>query len=348
MTKARSLDVARAAGVSIATVSLVLNGRTQVALSPATRKRVMEAAERLGYRPNRVARSLISGRSQTVGLLLPSLSSSFVARIAEGVEEEATGNDHRILLAHSRHDPEFESRQLDLLLQHKVEGVILVTGEGTLPSLPTRLGLMARNQVPCVVVDDSAAAEQVDCVVSEDQDGMNRAVRHLLELGHRDIAFLGAGLGTSSARDRLAGFRIALGEAGIRWREDRVAGSSYRQPEVDIAADRWFSGPDRPTAVVAANDRHLAALLPILRARGIRVPEDLALLGYANYDFASYLDLSSVEQDPEEMGRIAMRRLLERIGNPRLAPQRIPLPARLVIRTSSGRPICPSPRSPSY
>ena len=333
--KISSLDVAHAAGVSPATVSLVLNGRTHIALSPATRQRVREAAERLGYRPNHLARSLHRGKSQTIGVVLPSLASSYVARIAEGIQTEAGLSDHRMLLAHTRHDPQVEIQQFELLLQHKVEGIVIVTGETTLPMLADRLAVLGRAQVPCVVVDDRTHADRVDCVVSDDRLGAELAVLHLVAGGHRRIAHLAAGTFTSTARDRLAGYQAALRKAKLPFSQALVLGNSYLGGESTAALEQLLASSNPPTAIFAANDRRLAELLPLFRSRALRVPAALALVGYANYDFAEYLDLTSVDQHPTELGRAAFRRLLARIAKPRMEPKLIELPIRLVPRGSS-------------
>ncbi len=334
--KVSSLDVARAAGVSPATVSLVLNGRTNVSLATTTRQRVQEAADRLGYRPNQLARNLLRGCTGTLGLVLPSLASSFVAQVAEGFQHEAGHTDCRVLLAHTRNDPAFEAGQIELLLRHRVDGIVIVTGEATLPTLGDRLAVLDRCRVPCVVVDDQTHAAQVDCVVSDDRHGAELAVQHLIAGGHRRIAHLCAGKTTSSARDRLAGFRNALRSAGLPCPAERIAGSSYIGARNREALARLLKLPSRPTAIFAANDRHLAEGLPLLAELGLRVPADVALVGYANYDFSAYLGLTSVDQDPVAMGRIAMRRLVERIASPNLEPKLIQTPVKLVVRNSCG------------
>jgi LacI family transcriptional regulator len=334
--KVSSLDVAKAAGVSPATVSLVLNGRTNVSLAPATRQRVQEAADRLGYRPNQLARNLLRGTTGTVGLVLPSLASSFVARIAEGVQHEAGQTDRRVLLAHTRNEPAFEAAQFELLLRQRVDGIVIVTGEATLPTLDERLAVLDRCRVPCVVVDDQTHATKVDCVVSDDRQGAELAVRHLIAGGHRRIAHLSAGKTTSSARDRLSGFRSALRSAGLPCPAERIAGTSYTWATNQEAFVRLLKLPSRPTAIFAANDRHLAEGQTLLTDLGLRVPTDIALVGYANYDFAAYLGLTSMDQDPVAMGRIALRRLVERIANPDLQPKVIQTPVRLVVRNSCG------------
>lgn len=329
-------DVAREAGVSPATVSLVLNGRTNVSLSPATRERVTAVAQRLGYRPNQVARNLLRGRTQTIGVILPTLASSFVAQIAEGIQAAAGDHQHQVLLAHTRHDREFEARQLELLLQHRVDGILLVAGEATLPQLPEHLDTLARRPVPIVVVDDRTHRDRVDCVVSDDRTGAAAAVTHLISAGHRRIGFLGAGEGSSSARDRLAGYRTALRQAGIAFDPTLVAGRSYLDDESAKAAATLLDRRNRPTALFAANDRRLAEALPVLDRLGLRVPEDLALVGYANYDFSAYLGLTSVEQGPGQLGRVALQRLLQRIEDSSLKPLQILEPVHLVIRRSCG------------
>lgn len=334
------LDVARAAGVSPATVSLVLNDRRHVAIPEPTRERVREAAKKLGYRPNRLASSLLRGRTQTVGVVLPSLASSYVANLAEGIQAAAWDRDHRVLLAHTRYEPDVEARQLDLLLDHQVDGVIIITGERTIGDLPRRLDTLARAGVPCVVADEASVAERVDCVVSDDLAGARQAVTHLIELGHKRIAHLGAGQLTSSARDRLAGYRAALAEAGLPCQRCWIAGERYLDGDPAGVMRQLLASASPPTAVFAANDRLLAESLPMLRSLSLRIPEDLALVGYADYDFAAYLGFTTVDQQPREMGRQALLRLLERIADPSLKPLVHRLAPRLVVRSSSGaRPL---------
>lgn len=331
----RAADVARAAGVSVATVSLVLNDRRTVVLSETTRDRVREAARRLGYLPNRVAQSLIQGRTRTVGVLLPSLASSFVARIADGIETAAATAGFGLLLAHSRHSPESEARQLEVLQRQRVEGVVLVAAEGTLPSLGKRLDRLQKTATPFVVVDDETHSHCGDCVVSDDRQGMALAVSHLASLGHRRIAHLGAGTRTSSGQARLLGYREAMERHRMRVDRDWIEGDAFQSGDPVAALTRLLGARRPPTAVVAANDRHLAAAIPRLRASGIRVPDDLSLVGYANYDFATYLDLTSVEQEPETLGTTAFHRLLSRIEEGPSRPVRLRLPVRLVVRGST-------------
>ncbi len=337
MKRTSSLDVARRAQVSQATVSLVLNDRHHIAIPETTRQRVRNAALELGYHPNRLARSLLSGRTQTLGILLPSLASSFVASLVEGIQAAAGDHAHQVLLAHTRHDPDFELQQLQLLLEHKVDGILIITGEATLGHLPARLDMLAQQKLPTVVLDDAASAERVDCVVSDDCVGARLAVDHLIQLGHRRIAHLAAGQQTSSARDRLAGYAAALQFAGIPFDPGLVAGDSYLGGSGTDSLARLLQARRPPTAVFAANDRRLAEALPLLRTRGIQVPNDLALVGYANYDFSAYLDFTSVDQNPREMGRQAALRLLARIAEPTMKPQLLQHPTTLIRRGSSQR-----------
>lgn len=342
----RCLDVAREAGVSPATVSLVLNGRTKVALSTATRHRVREVALRLGYRPNHLARSLLRGSTQTLGVVLPSLASSFVARIAEGIQVAAGEAGFQVLLAHSQHDARIEARQFELLLQHKVDGILIVAGEATLPWLPERLDVLEQRGVGCVVVDDRTHAGRVDCVVSDDQVGAERVVQHLVSLGHRRIAHVSAGTRTSSALDRSEGYRAGLRAAGLPLDPALHLEGSFLGPHDDALGLALLQGADRPSALFAANDRSVARLIPRLQAMGVVVPRDLAMVGYADYEFATYLGLSSVDQHPVEMGRQALVRLLQRIEAPAMPPMLLKLPVDLVLRRSCGAPVA-SPCLPS-
>jgi LacI family transcriptional regulator len=191
-----------------------------------------------------------------------------------------------------------------------------------------------------VVIDDHSCAEEADCVVSDDLRGARLAVEHLLRLGHRRIAHLSAGEGMSSARDRRAGYLAALQEAGLPMEERLITGASYfmSSDELQAAILSLLDLSDRPTALFAANDDMAAESIAVAQARGLRVPGDLSVVGYGNTEVGRYIGLTTVHQDPLDMGRLAARRLFARLEEPDLAVERIVLPVQMVLRDSCGPP----------
>jgi LacI family transcriptional regulator len=331
-----SADVARQAGVSPTTVSFVINGRRDILIPEETRARVLQVARELGYRPNSLARSLARGRTQTIGVLVPSLDSSFTAHVVQGIQEACFGQGYRVLLTHSQHDPAIEAKEVDLLLEHRVDGLISVASEETIGPMSRWLDGVVGEGAPCIVVDDRTYAAKVDCVVSDDEGGARRAVEHLLGLGHQRIAHLCAGTRTSTARDRHCGYCAALSSAGITVDEALVVGEAFEMRDPARALRALRELPHPPTALFAANDYMAADIIEVAREQGVRVPEDMALAGYGDTRVGRYLHLTTIRQDPQRMGHTAAGRLFARLADPKLAPQEIVLPTELVVRDSCG------------
>jgi LacI family repressor for deo operon, udp, cdd, tsx, nupC, and nupG len=314
-----------------------LNNRNHISIPESTRQRVREVAEQMGYRPNLLARNLNQGRTHTIGVVAPRMDNTFCGRILQGIQEEFMAADYRVLLAQTLNKPEVEARQVALLLDHQVEGIITVTDDGTLHELPQRIETILHRGVPCIVVDDKSLAGTVDCLVSDDLHGAELATAHLVKLGHRRIAHLSGGVIASSGRDRVAGYQKALHAAGIPLDPNLVVGHSFQKNEGAPAMNQLLDRPKPPTAVFAANDELAAEAMQVIRQRGLRLPEDIALVGYANFEVSQYLGLTTVEQDALEMGRCAARRLLLRMKNLKLPPELLLTPTKLIIRETSGK-----------
>lgn len=338
--KPGALDVARRAGVSLTTVSFVMNSRMDKSIPASTRERVLNAARELGYRPNALVRGLVRGKTQTIGVLVPRLDSSFHATIVQGIQEVCNAQDYRILLADSQHDPDLEARQIYLLLEHRVDGLlsVAVAEGGIAPQTARWLKTVKTEGLPFVVVDDRTLASEVDCVVTDDFAGAKLAVGHLLRLGHRRIAHLSAGSGMTSARDRHAGYRAALESAGIAYDDSLVAGDSYFMKPEDLQKPirTLLELPEAPTALFAANDDLAAEAYQFVRRQGGSIPTDLALVGYGNTEVGRFLGLTTVHQEPLQMGRQAAERLFARLIDFSLAVEESVLPTRLILRESCG------------
>lgn len=328
-------DVARRAGFSRTTVSYVLNGRADVTIPEPTRDRIMRAAEELGYRRNGIARSLVSNRTQTLGVVVPSLQSSFHAEIVNGIQDVCSRHQYRMLLAYSLDDPESETEQVRLLLENRVEGLISVGSWLIHDTAGDLVGEVLAEDVPCVIVDDCLPDQPVDCVISDDWRGTSAAMAHLLAAGHRRIGHLSGGSDALPARTREEGYRLALREAEIPVDPDLILGGSFNSPEAVNWMDCLLQLPEPPTAVFAANDRLAAEAVLAIRQRGLRVPEDVTVVGYGELPLARYLELTTVDQQPRRMGEMAAERLFARIADPGLEPERIVIPTHLVVRGSS-------------
>lgn len=334
--KPSSFDVARVARVSRTTVSYVLNERHDLAIPQATRERVFRAAAELGYRQNHLARSLRSGKTMLLGVILPGLDEPYMAAIVHGIEAACAEEGYRVLLANSQRDPATEARQVGLLLEHRIDGLICLPSEHTLPWMTSWLETVQENGTACVVVDDRSLSDRLDCVISDDLRGARLAVEHLIRRGHRCIAHLAGSQNVSSGQDRRNGYAAALEDAGIAVDPDMICVYSFDADRVAPAVEPLLSRPDPPTALFAANDVMAAEARETLRTHGRRVPDDMALVGYGNMSWGRYLGLTTVDQDDQVLGREAARRLFARLRDRQSSPEQIVLPTRLIVRETCG------------
>lgn len=329
-------DVAKRAGVSKPAVSQVLNRHPGARISPATRERVEKAALDLGYQPNRIAVSLVRGRTATIGVMVPDLTVLFYAGVVDGMEAAASGANHRILLAHSRGDPDNEAKQIETLLDHRVDGLICMSTTTHKGGGSKWLSADLLKRIPCVVIDESQPEVPVDTVTSDDRIGACLATEHLIERGHSNIAFLGAGP-RSTARDRLAGYRDALAKARVPHRAKWEIGCGYDPSAVPAMLTPLLQDADRPTALLTANDHLAMAAIDVARGMGLRIGEDLAVVGYSNDCLlARALHLTSVDQSLGDLGRRAVESLLARMADRSAKPHAVVVPTTLVVRESSG------------
>lgn len=333
--RASMLDVARQAGFSRTTVSYVLNDRQDVTIPESTRAQIVRVAREMGYRPNGVARSLVRNRTFTIGVILPSLASSFHAEIVNGIQRECARRDYRLLLSYSSDDAETEHAQAHLLLEHRAEGVICVASAHTCEQAEGWVSEVLQEGVACLLVDHRLPSLSLDHILSDDRSGTAQVMEHLLSLGHRRIAHLSGGPLASPSVERCSGYRSALEAAGLSVDERLIAGDSFNTPQVDRWVEQLLTAGERPTALFAANDDLAAEALVALERRGLRVPDDIALAGYGDQRMAGYLRLTTVDQSPRGMGRRAAERLFQRIEDPDLPSEGIRLPARLVVREST-------------
>lgn len=326
-------DVAAQAGVSVGTVSNVLNHRDKVSADAV--RRVNDAIERLGYVRNDAARQLRVGRSSTVGLVVLDVRNPFFTDLARGAEDEASRHGLAVILGNSGEDSDREARYLDLFAEQRVRG-ILISPYG---ELGPRLRSLRERGTPVVLVDRQSEDESFSSVSVDDELGGFLAVTHLIEIGRRRIVFAGGPAGIRQIVDRLAGAQRAADAApGVSVEILATAAASVADGRAAGEAIAARPGADRPDAVFAANDLVAMGVLQGLAAHGIRVPEDVAIIGFDDIDFASaaVVPLSSIRQPSELMGETAMRVLLEEIDDPDAAAQHVVFEPELVVRASTG------------
>jgi LacI family transcriptional regulator len=325
-------DVAREAGVSIATVSRVFNDSAVV--SEATRQAVRAVAERLNYWPNGAARSLITSRTQAIGVLLPDLFGEFYSEILRGMDCTARLRGLHLLVSSSHAD----AQELVAALQStrgRIDGLIVMA-----PDIDASAAIRATAAaLPLVLIDAFAGIEGCDSVAIANQAGAYSVVRHLVRLGHRRVATITGPARNADARQRLEGYRAALKEAGVDVSRELEIPGNFTEPSGFEAVARLLTLHPRPTAVFAANDYMAIGVMGALSDAGLRVPEDIAVAGFDDIAMACYLNpaLTTVHVDAYRLGERAVEKLVERL-HPRRghAAQHEVLPTTLVVRSSCG------------
>jgi LacI family transcriptional regulator len=327
-------DVATRAGVSAMTVSRVINGRQGVDVE--TQRRVEEAIEALDYVPNRIARGLISQKTQTIGLIVPDVVNPFFSPVVRGAETTARKAGYRVLLCNSEGDLRLEREYVEDLVSHRVEGLLLAPANDS--SRHCVFPLLRRN-FPLVLLDRALPDLDCDLIVSDSASGARKLVEHLISLGHREIAHLTDADDTSTGRERLRGYREALETAGIPYREDLVLRTTVDQIGGYRATQQVLDFDQLPTAIFTVNNMTVVGAMKALRERGMSVPQDMALVCFDDVEHLAVLSpfLTVIDQPAETFGSLGAQLLLERIsGKAGLRSRRIVLQTDLIVRMSCG------------
>ncbi|PVG84806.1 LacI family transcriptional regulator [Nocardioides gansuensis] len=281
--RATIADVARLAEVSSATVSFVINNKHAMRISAATRERVWAAVRELGYRPNALAKSLSSGSSRFIGVVADAIATTpFAGQLIQGAQDEAWRHGYVLLVTNTDEEPEVEVQALRMLLEHQVAGILYSTYYHREVELPPSLG-----NASVVLANCYAEGAVAPCVVPDEVQGGRTATEVLLAAGHRRVAFVNSVEDAPATKGRLQGYRIALEAAGIPFDENLVLTLGSHQESGSIAGDKLVEIEQRPTAVFCYNDRVAMGLYDALRERGLRVPTDMAVVGFDNQEIIS-------------------------------------------------------------
>lgn len=327
-------DVARLAGVSTATVSRALNGTGQVA--EGKRAAIASAVEQLGYRPNTIARSLVTRSTQTIALLLPDITNPFYAELVAGIHELTLERGYTMLLCTTDFDPEQEERYLRLLRGKHVDGA-LVDGL-VLP--PERIAGFVEDGFPIVCLDRDVDSPAVPLVQVDNRMGARLATDHLLSLGHRCIAHI-AGATARISEERLLGYQGALAGAGIAPDSSLVAMGNFTEGGGHDAMQALLAAAPGLTAVFAANDLSAIGAMSAIAAAGRRVPGDVSVVGFDDVRLSQYTapPLTTVRQPAREIARYATELLLGMIGGRRPPVLHRPFAPELILRESTASPL---------
>ncbi len=325
-------DVAQAAGVSITTVSHTINGTRRV--SDELRERVLRAMQQLDYHPNGLARGLRMGETKTIGLIVPDNSNPFFAEIARTIENIGFQNGYSVILCNSDGNTEKQQTYVHVLAMKQVDGIIFISaGRST-----SDLRFLIDDGIEVVLVDRDEPDPAIDIVLVDNEQGGYNATRYLLDLGHRRIACILGPDSLSPSEQRAAGYRRAISEAGLELPADFVVGGDFMLAGGELAAVELLGRPDPPTAIFVCNDMMAIGAIRGARGRGVRVPEDLSIVGFDDIPLAGavFPPLTTMAQPTAQIGALATELLLRRLQGPAcdVRPERIVLPAQLVIRAS--------------
>ena len=329
-------DVAKRAGVSHSTVSRALHGSPLI--SDETVERIRQLANEMGYSPSAAARSLRTNRSHALGVIVSTIDDPFFSEILQGIEEIAQEHGYSMLMAASQRDPKREQAIVQDMRERHVDGLIICSASF---SAEQRRKLLEYG-IPIVMINDQAAEEYRYSIYHDDVDGSRQVTRHMIELGHQHIAYLGNSLSGRTTLDRSTGFRQEMDAADLTVPAEYIHEAPGGRPEDGLAAVGHFLAlPKRPTAIFCFNDMLAIGVLNGLHKAGIRVPEDISVVGFDNIVFSEYTNppLTTLDQPKRYIGAEAARLILGLLDNAETLEQQIQkLKGKLLVRQSTAPP----------
>lgn len=337
MKKERSTihDIAKKLDITASTVSRALKDHPRI--SEATKKAVLKAAEKLNYQPNHIAAALRNGRSKIIGVIVPTADRSFFASVVRGVEEVANAAQYNVMICQSYDDQQKETKTVETLLNTRVDGILVSLAKGT--ESFQHFHKVQKKGIPLILFDRTNEDLDVSSVVIDDYLGAYKAVEHLIQQGCRRIAHFTNIKKISIYRERLRGYRQALEDYGIPFDEKLIVESNMQLEDGRESMQRLLQLNEPPDAVFSASDYSAMGAMQILKERNIKIPDQVALVGFGNEPFTGFTDpqLSTIDQKSKEMGRAAAQIFLELMqkDNKTNVSKTIVLKPELIIRTSS-------------
>jgi LacI family transcriptional regulator len=327
-------DVAMNAGVSVSTVSHVVNGTRPV--SGILRARVLEAIRQSSYTPNTVARALVTSDTHLIGIVMSALTNSFFVSVVAAIDRAGRRHGYSSILADNRDRVDDEAEAVNMLLSRRVDGIVLAPAAGDKEAV---LDKLAAEEVPTVLID-RFADDRFDQVGAENREATASLVQHLAALGHSRIGFVSGMKGLSTTSERVAGYRLGLEQAGLRFQHDLVCCGRSAAAPAERALISLLARRNPPTAIVSSNNYMTIGVLRALQRNGMRVPEDIAVVAYDDLDFGGVFQprLTVIAQPVSEIASTAVNLLIKRINskNKPKNVQRIQIAATFIHRESCG------------
>jgi DNA-binding LacI/PurR family transcriptional regulator len=323
--------IAEDAQVSIATVSRVLNGKDSTSVE--TRERVMRSVEKLGYKPNMIARSLRTRKSFVLGLIIPSITNPFFTNIARAVEDIALQSGYVVTIFSSDQNLEKEKHCLEFMCNRMVDGALVAVAD----QFKSNLDLLANSEIPVVLIDRCLENASFDRVMVDTYGGTYRAVEYLLQRGYHRIGMIAGPQNVSTAVDKALGYKQALADHNLPLEENLLLYGDYTE-ESGVALGRHFlSQPQPPDAVIVSNNLMTLGLYRVIKEYGLRIPHEIALVGFDDIQWSSLVTppITMVDQPTYELGKKAIEFLLERIAGNTEKPRKHILRTQMVIRGSA-------------
>lgn len=326
-------DLAAVAGVSQMTVSRALNN--QPGVSQRTRESILKVASEIGYVTNRVAQKLSTGQSGVIGVLATELDHPFISGVVNSVVHAAAAAGNEVLIYSHTAREKLPSSNVMQLLQQFTDGVVAI--------LPYQFGFvqaLARGRFPVVMIDSPLEDTDLPTVASDSYGGARVAMKHLAELGHKRVAFVAGAEKLASSNDRLRAYEEAVAVHGLVRDKSLVVRGDYNIEVGRTAARQLLRLKNRPTAIFAANDLSAFGVMAVLQQQGLRIPEDISVVGFDDVPAASHVHpgLTTIRQPLEEIGRAAVAHLLSQIAGLAPATEKVTLPTELVVRGSTAAP----------
>ncbi|WP_406841605.1 LacI family DNA-binding transcriptional regulator (plasmid) [Streptomyces sp. AHU1] len=325
-------DVAAQAGVSVATVSRVLNGHPSV--SQEARTRVLASVQTLGYRPNAVARSLRTDQTRTLGLIISDVLNPYFTELARSVEEEARSLGYSVIIGNADERPDLQDHHVRTLLDRRIDGLLLSPADGCSPGVLDA----AHAGTPMVFVDRWIPGLEVPVIRADGSGAVRDLVAHLHDLGHRRLAIIAGPATTTTGRERVEAFREALAAYGIVLPDSYIGQGDFQAASGRRAAMTLLDLAEPPEVIFAADNLMALGVLDAVRERGLQIPDDIALAVFDDIPWFVHTNppITAIAQPTDQLGRAAVRALVDRIEG--RTPQSVSLPAHLVVRRSCGEP----------